>query len=97
MSRGRVEVRDVIRISKVGNIAGSYVLDGVVNRNSHARILRDDIVIYNGKITTLKRFKDDVKEVASGYECGIALEGYNDIKEGDVIEVYILEEEAAKL
>ena len=94
---GRVEVRDVIRISKVGNIAGSYVLDGTVNRNSHARILRDDIVIYNGKITTLKRFKDDVKEVASGYECGIALEGYNDIKVGDIIEVYVLEEEAAKL
>ncbi len=94
---GRVEVRDVIRISKVGNIAGSYVLDGTVNRNSHARLLRDDVVIYNGKISTLKRFKDDAKDVASGYECGIALEGYNDFKVGDVIEVYVLEEEAAKL
>jgi translation initiation factor IF-2 len=94
---GRVEIRDVIRISKVGNIAGSYVLDGTVYRNSHARLLRDDVVVFNGKISTLKRFKDDVKEVASGYECGIALEGYNDFKVGDVIEVYVLEEEAAKL
>ncbi len=94
---GRVEVRDVIRISKVGNIAGSYVLDGTVNRNSGARLLRDDVVIYNGKIVTLKRFKDDVKEVASGYECGIQLENYNDVKVGDIIEVYVLEEEAAKL
>ena len=94
---GRVEVRDVIRISKVGNIAGSYVLDGTVNRNSGARLLSDDVVIYNGKIVTLKRFKDDVKEVASGYECGIQLENYNDVKVGDIIEVYVLEEEAAKL
>ncbi len=94
---GRVEVRDVIRISKVGNIAGSYVLDGTINRNSGARLLRDDVVIYNGKIVTLKRFKDDVKEVAAGYECGIQLENYNDVKVGDIVEVYVLEEEAAKL
>ena len=73
------------------------MLDGTVNRNSGARLLRDDVVIYNGKIVTLKRFKDDVKEVASGYECGIQLENYNDVKVGDIIEVYVLEEEAAKL
>ena len=92
-----VEVRDVIRISKVGNIAGCYVTDGSVKRNSRARLLRDNIVIYDAKIGSLKRFKEDVKEVSSGYECGITIEGYNDYKPGDVIEVYIHEEEAQKL
>ena len=92
-----VEIRDVIRITKVGNVAGSYVLDGTVKRNSMARLLRDNIVVFDAKLSSLKRFKEDVKEVAAGYECGMTLEGYNDYKVGDIIEVYILEEEAAKL
>jgi translation initiation factor IF-2 len=71
----------------VGSIAGSFVLDGKVNRNASARIMRDGEQIFEGKISTLKRFKDDVREVSNGYECGIAVEGYKDIQEGDVLEV----------
>ena len=93
----RAEVRDVIRITKVGNIAGSYVVDGTFKRNSRARLLRDNVIIYDAKIGSLKRFKEDAREVAAGYECGITIEGYNDYKAGDNIEAYILEEEAAKL
>jgi translation initiation factor IF-2 len=84
---GRVEVRQVFHIQKVGSIAGSFVLDGKVNRNASARIMRDGEQIFEGKISTLKRFKDDVREVSNGYECGIAVEGYKDIQEGDVLEV----------
>ena len=85
---GRVEVRDVFHIKKVGNIAGSMVTTGKIVRNTKARLLRDNVVIFEGKVDSLKRFKDDAKEVASGYECGLGLENYNDIKAGDVIEAY---------
>jgi translation initiation factor IF-2 len=76
----------------VGTIAGSYVTDGKVTRNAKVRLLRDNIVIFEGEIDSLKRMKDDAKEVASGYECGIAISGYNDIKQGDVIEAFIIEQ-----
>jgi translation initiation factor IF-2 len=94
---GRAEVRTPFHVSKVGTIAGSAVTDGKVARGAKARLLRDDVVIYDGKIDSLKRFKDDVKEVLSGYECGIGLENYNDIKAGDIIEAYMVEEVAATL
>ena len=81
-----VEVREVFKITKVGTIAGCYVLDGKITRNTRVRLIRDGIVIYTGKLGSLKRFKDDVKEVASGYECGLNIENYNDIKVGDYIE-----------
>jgi translation initiation factor IF-2 len=83
-----IEVREVFKISKVGAIAGCYVLDGKVNRNTSVRLIRDGIVIYMGKLGSLKRFKDDVKEVAAGYECGLNIENFNDIKVGDIIEGY---------
>ena len=89
---GNVEVRQTFRISNVGTIAGGYVLSGKVERNARVRVIRDNVVIYQGKLATLKRFKDDVKEVTKGFECGIQIENYNDIKEGDIIEVYIMEE-----
>ncbi|MCL7746507.1 translation initiation factor IF-2 [Halalkalibacter alkaliphilus] len=89
---GQVEVRTTFKVSKVGTIAGAYVTDGKVTRDSTVRLIRDGIVIYEGSINALKRFKDDAKEVAAGYECGITLENYNDIKEGDIIEAYVMEE-----
>ncbi len=89
---GRAEVRQTIRITNVGTIAGCYVLDGKITRAANIRIVRDGIVIADDKILSLKRFKDDVKEVATGYECGIGLTKFNDIKEGDVLEAYIVEE-----
>ena len=89
---GNVEVRQTFRISNVGTIAGGYVLSGKVERNAGVRVIRDNVVIHQGKLATLKRFKDDVKEVTKGFECGIQIENYNDIKEGDIIEVYIMEE-----
>ena len=89
---GQAEVRTVFKISKVGTIAGCYVTDGVIERNSLVRILRDGVVIFEGKMASLKRFKDDVKEVKYGFECGIGIENYNDIKEGDVIEASIMKE-----
>ncbi len=94
---GKAEIREVFRIPKVGNIAGCYVTEGKILRGAKVRLIRDNIVIYDGKIGSLKRFKEDVKEVQSGYECGIGIEGYNDIKVGDIIEAYELREEAAKL
>ena len=94
---GRASVRDVFRITKVGNVAGCYMLDGKATRGAKARLVRDNVVIYDGKLSSLKRFKEDVKEVASGFECGITIEGYNDIKVGDIIELYVIKEEAAKL
>lgn len=90
---GRVEVRNTFRHSKVGTIAGCYVLDGKVTNRALGRLLRDGVIIYEGKIASLKRFKDDVKEVNTGYECGIMLENFNDIKEGDEIEFYAMVEE----
>ncbi len=89
---GRAEVRDVFKISSAGTIAGSYIIDGKVTRNSKIRVVRDGIVITEDEISSLRRFKDDVKEVATGYECGIGLEKFNDIKEGDILEAFIIEE-----
>ncbi len=89
---GRAEVRNVFKISNVGQIAGSYVLDGKISRNAEIRVVRDGIVICEDKIDSLKRFKDDAKEVASGFECGIGLTKFNDIKEGDILEAFIMEE-----
>ena len=89
---GHAEVRNVFKVSGVGSIAGGYVINGKISRNSQVRIVRDDIVIHEGVLSSLRRFKDDVKEVASGYECGIGIENYNDIKEGDVIESFVMEE-----
>ncbi len=94
---GRAEVREAFNVSKVGTIAGCRVIDGKVKRNANIRLLRDDVVIVEGKISSLKRFKDDAKEVASGFECGIGIENYNDIKAGDVIEAFAMEEVAATL
>jgi translation initiation factor IF-2 len=85
---GEAEVRALFRASRVGVIAGSYVTNGVIRRGANARVVRDGTVIYDTTIASLKRFKDDVREVQSGFECGILLEGFNDVKEGDVIEVY---------
>ena len=89
---GRAEVRNVFRITGVGMVAGCYVLDGKMQRGAQMRLLRDNIVIYDGSIASLQRFKDSVKEVASGYECGITFEKFQDIKEGDIIEAYIMEQ-----
>ena len=94
---GRAEIREVFSVPKHGNVAGSYVLDGKMVRNSQVRLLRDNIVVYEGKMGSLRRFKDDVKEVAAGYECGISLENYNDIKPGDIIESFEIEKIAATL
>ncbi len=94
---GRAEVREVFNISKVGAVAGCYVQDGVIQRNAKVRLLRDNVIIYNGKLISLKRFKDDAREVQQGYECGLGLENFNDIKVGDVVEVYLIETIAAKL
>jgi translation initiation factor IF-2 len=89
---GHVQVRQTFKVPKLGMVAGSYVTDGVVTRGAMVRLLRDGVVMYEGKMASLRRFKDDVKEVNTGYECGIGIEGYSDIKDGDVIEVYKVEE-----
>lgn len=88
---GHAEVRQTFHISKVGTVAGCYVTDGKISRDGEARVIRDGVVVYEGKIDSLKRFKDDVREVASGFECGLTLERFNDIKVGDVIEVFKME------
>ena len=89
---GTVEVRQTFKVSNVGTIAGGYVKNGRVERNAKVRVIRDDIVIFEGKLKSLKRFKDDVKEVKEGFECGLQIEGYDDIQEGDIIEVSIMEQ-----
>jgi translation initiation factor IF-2 len=89
---GQAEVRQTFKVSKVGTIAGSYVTDGKITRNSGIRLIRDGVVIFEGVIDDLKRFKDDAKEVSQGYECGITIKNFNDVKEGDIIEAYIMEE-----
>jgi len=89
---GHAQVRQTFRVSGVGTIAGAYVTDGTVRRNASVRLLRDNVVIFEGKLSSLKRFKDDAREVATGYECGIGLENYNDVKENDVIECFIDEQ-----
>ena len=93
---GQAEIRQVIKVSKVGNIAGCYVTDGFIRRNCGIRLLRDSVVVYEGKLGSLKRFQDDAKEVAAGYECGLSVEKFNDIKEGDIVEGYIMEEVEVK-
>jgi translation initiation factor IF-2 len=94
---GRAEVRQVFSISGIGQIAGCFVSDGKIVRGARARLLRDNIVVHDGRIGTLKRFKEDVREVVSGYECGMSLEGYQDVKVGDVIEAYEVEQVARRL
>jgi translation initiation factor IF-2 len=94
---GLVEIRQVFMVSKVGAIAGCYVLEGMVKRGAHVRLLRDNVVIWTGELDSLKRFKDDVKEVKSGFECGLSLKNYNDIKEGDQLEVFEVQEVARTL
>jgi translation initiation factor IF-2 len=88
---GRAEVRETFSVTKVGTIAGSYVVDGKIVRGAGVRLVRDNVVVWEGKMSSLKRFKDDVKEVATGYECGIGLENYNDLKIGDIIEAFEIE------
>ena len=94
---GRAEVRDTFSVPRIGTIAGCYVSEGKVRRGSSCRLLRDGVQIYEGRVGSLKRFKDDVREVNSGFECGLGIEGYNDVKVGDVIETYVLEEKPATL
>ena len=93
---GQAEIRQVIKVSKIGNIAGCYVTDGFIRRNCGIRLLRDSVVVYEGKLGSLKRFQDDAKEVAAGFECGLSIENFNDIKEGDIVEGYIMEEVEVK-
>lgn len=95
--QGQVEVRNTFKVPKIGLVAGGYVQEGKITRNSEVRIIRDGVVIFQGKLASLKRFKDDVKEVLQGFECGIGIENYNDIKDGDVIEAFIMEETAREL
>jgi translation initiation factor IF-2 len=94
---GHAEIREVFNVSKVGKIAGCRVVDGLIKRHGRARLLRDDVVVYDGQLGSLKRFKDDVREVRDGFECGMSIEGYNDIRQGDVIEVYEVQEVARTL
>ncbi|MFK9092438.1 translation initiation factor IF-2 [Bacillus salipaludis] len=89
---GQAEIRQTFKVSKVGTIAGSYVTDGKITRDSGIRLIRNGVVIFEGQIDALKRFKDDAKEVAQGYECGITIKNFNDVKEGDIIEAYVMEE-----
>jgi translation initiation factor IF-2 len=94
---GRAEVRRIFSVPRVGTIAGCYVVEGTIRRNVSCRLLRDGVQVYEGRIGSLKRFKDDTREVAAGFECGIGIEGYNDVKVGDVIECFVVEEKPATL
>ena len=94
---GNVEVREIFKISKIGNVAGCYVKEGFIKRDSKIRLLRDNIVVHEGNIDSLKRFKDEVKDVQQGYECGVTLQDYNDIQKGDIIETYAIQKEARQL
>src|SRR5699024_2685516 len=89
---GQAEVREIFKVSRIGTIAGSYVTEGKITRNSGVRLIRDGVVQYEGEIATLKRYKDDVREVSQNYECGITTKNYNDIKEGDILEAFVMEE-----
>lgn len=91
---GTAEVRAIFKVPRAGTVAGSYVTEGVVQRNARVRLLRNGVVIHTGVLGSLRRFKDDVREVATGFECGISIDGYNDVKEGDVIEVFEVREVA---
>jgi translation initiation factor IF-2 len=95
--KGRAEVRETFRIPKVGSVAGCQVQDGSIARNSTVRLLRDNVVVYTGKVASLRRFKDDVTEVKSGMECGIGLENFADVKQGDVIEAFVTERVATEV
>ncbi len=95
--RGTEEVRQVFRISRVGAVAGCMVLDGLVRRGSQVRLLRNHVVTWTGELDSLKRFKDDVREVKAGFECGLSLKNYNDIEEGDQLEVFEIQEVARTL
>jgi len=92
---GRAEVRRIFPISRVGTVAGCYVVEGRISRSAQVRLVRDGTVVYDGRLASLRRFKDDVREVAAGFECGMVLENFQDIKEGDVIEAYAVQEQAA--
>ena len=94
---GRAEVRKVFNVPKIGVVLGCYVLDGTLKRNGKARLIRDSIQVWEGSIASLRRIKDDVKEVANGFECGVGLEGFNDVKEFDIIECYELEQTVSVL
>lgn len=94
---GRVEVRDIFKVPKIGTIAGCYVLEGKVLRNALVHVIRDSIQVYSGKVTSLKRFKDDAREVATGYECGIGIDGFQDLRQGDILEIIKVVEVAKKL
>lgn len=94
---GALEIREVFKISRIGSVAGCYVLNGKINRNSNVRLIRNDVEIYDGKLSSLKRFKDDVREVQAGYECGLTIENFNDIKQGDIVEAYEIVMEAQTL
>jgi translation initiation factor IF-2 len=85
---GTAEIREIFKISKVGSIAGCMVTDGKINRNSKIRIIREGVVVFTGELIALKRFKDDVKEVSKGYDCGIQIKNYNDIEQNDIIEAF---------
>jgi len=89
---GRAEIRQIFKVPNIGSVAGSYVLDGKIQRNSNVRVLRDGVIIFEGYLASLRRFKDDVKEVMENYECGLGIKDFNDIKEGDIIEAYVMEE-----
>jgi len=89
---GHAEVRQLYKVSAIGTIAGCYVKDGKITRDAQVRVLRDNIVVYEGALGSLQRFKDSVKEVASNYECGMSIEKFNDIKEGDIFECFVMEE-----
>jgi translation initiation factor IF-2 len=95
--KGRAEVRDTFRISKVGSVAGCIVQDGQITRDSAVRLLRDNVVVYTGKVASLRRFKDDVSEVKSGMECGVTLQNYADVKQGDIIEAFVTERVASEV
>jgi len=94
---GRAEVRETFRIPKVGTVAGCYVLDGNIKRDDEVRLLRDNVVVFKGKIASLRRFKDDVSEVRNGMECGISIQNYGDVKVGDLIEAFVTERIAAEM
>jgi translation initiation factor IF-2 len=95
--QGRAQVRDVFRISKVGNVAGCMVTDGLIRRDSEVRVLRDNVVVFTGKMESLKRFKNDASEVKTGFECGLTVRNFSDIKPGDVIEAFTTEKVAAEV
>jgi translation initiation factor IF-2 len=95
--QGRAEVRETFRVPRVGTVAGCYVLDGLIKRDSDVRLVRDGVQVYKGKISSLKRFKDDASEVRNSMECGIAISNFNDVKKGDVIEAFVTEKIAAEM